>query len=363
MSIRVVSIAAAGLCAAAVFSTALSSAGAEPAKVALPGLSIDAEKVTVSGISSGAFMGNQFHVAHSDLVSGAGLVAGGLYSCATTIVTGDNIVGTASRALDRCMFETAPLSSLNRYTGYAEDFAKRGWIADTENLKGDKVYLFSGRADTTVKTATVELAADFYDHFDADVDLLTKLPDSDLRAAHSFVTKDWGNPCSEQGSPFINDCKYDQAGAIFQLLYEGANQAAANPASIISFDQTPYTDGDPKDISMWDTGYAYIPDSCKAEGADCGLHVAFHGCQQSAQTIGDDFYTKIGLNEWAEGTGTVVLYPQARSVENFFNPFAANPKGCWNWWGYTMDNRFPVRDGQQIAAVRKMVDQIMSAAR
>jgi poly(3-hydroxybutyrate) depolymerase len=36
---------------------------------------------TVSGVSSGAAMAIQFHVAHSSLVSGAGIVAGPPYWC------------------------------------------------------------------------------------------------------------------------------------------------------------------------------------------------------------------------------------------------------------------------------------------
>jgi hypothetical protein len=41
--------------------------------------------VTVSGLSSGGFFAHQFHVAHSGLVAGAGIVAGGPYGCVETI--------------------------------------------------------------------------------------------------------------------------------------------------------------------------------------------------------------------------------------------------------------------------------------
>ena len=46
---------------------------------------LDSNSVTVSGISSGAFFAHQFHVAYSNLVKGAGLVAGGLYRCADQV--------------------------------------------------------------------------------------------------------------------------------------------------------------------------------------------------------------------------------------------------------------------------------------
>src|SRR5260370_32466203 len=43
---------------------------------------VDAAEVSVSGISSGAFMANQLHIAHSARIIGAGMVAGGPFGCA-----------------------------------------------------------------------------------------------------------------------------------------------------------------------------------------------------------------------------------------------------------------------------------------
>ncbi len=43
---------------------------------------IDPGAISISGISSGGFMANQFHVAHSATIMGAGIVAGGPYACA-----------------------------------------------------------------------------------------------------------------------------------------------------------------------------------------------------------------------------------------------------------------------------------------
>ena len=45
--------------------------------VPLPALGADLEATSVSGLSSGAFMASQFHIAHSRIVVGAGIVAGG----------------------------------------------------------------------------------------------------------------------------------------------------------------------------------------------------------------------------------------------------------------------------------------------
>jgi poly(3-hydroxybutyrate) depolymerase len=82
--------ATAGLCAWA-FSLSLSAAPALEEVAA--GVKLDPAQISVSGISSGGFMAHQFHVAHSQHIMGAGIVAGGPYYCAR-----GNIVD----ALTRC---------------------------------------------------------------------------------------------------------------------------------------------------------------------------------------------------------------------------------------------------------------------
>ena len=63
----------------------LAACGGEPevTVVAPPTFDIDASRITVSGVSSGAYMAGQLHVAHSAAISGAGLIAGGPYWCAS----------------------------------------------------------------------------------------------------------------------------------------------------------------------------------------------------------------------------------------------------------------------------------------
>jgi len=48
----------------------------------LPGLKVDLNQTSVSGLSAGGYMAVQFHVAHSAIVKGAGVIAGGPYFCA-----------------------------------------------------------------------------------------------------------------------------------------------------------------------------------------------------------------------------------------------------------------------------------------
>jgi hypothetical protein len=64
---------------------------------------VDPAQISVSGISSGAFMANQLHIAHSAGIIGAGMVAGGLYGCAVDSVTDDGVFSLASLAIGPCM--------------------------------------------------------------------------------------------------------------------------------------------------------------------------------------------------------------------------------------------------------------------
>src|SRR3954451_21625177 len=48
----------------------------------LPSFNVDLGQTTVSGLSSGGYMAIQFHIAFSETVRGAGIVAAGPYFCA-----------------------------------------------------------------------------------------------------------------------------------------------------------------------------------------------------------------------------------------------------------------------------------------
>ncbi|MFB8829392.1 hypothetical protein ACE0DR_08460 [Azotobacter sp. CWF10] len=58
----------------------VATADAQPLK--LPAYGADLYKTSVSGLSSGAFMTSQLYMVFSDIMVGAGIVAGGPYLCA-----------------------------------------------------------------------------------------------------------------------------------------------------------------------------------------------------------------------------------------------------------------------------------------
>ena len=89
----------------------------------------------------------------------------------------------------------------------------------------------------------------------------------------------------------------------------GEPEPQANGA-VHPFDQDAFLD-DGADARMSKTGYVYVPARCR--DSSCGLHLAFHGCLQSAESIGMEFVEHAGYNRWADLAGVVVIYPQTRS--------------------------------------------------
>ena len=316
---------------------ALPLQAAEP----LPALHAAGDAITVSGVSSGGYMAVQLHVAHSARIAGVGVIAGGPYYCAQ---------GSLFTALYNCMQPgiwtpvTAPASLKNETDALAATRA----IDPTANLARSRVWLFTGSADHTVYPAVVRALRDFYAAYQAQVVLVADKP-----AGHGMVTDNHGNACDATESPYIVDCDYDAAGQLLAFLLGALHPASAKESGrLLSFDQVPYADGDARGIGMDDIGFLYVPQRCAAER--CRLHVAFHGCRQGETEVGERFVREAGYNRWADSNGLVVLYPQ---VVKRYSPLLFNPRGCWDWWGYTGAN-YHTKAAPQIRAVMKMIDRL-----
>ena len=331
---------------------------------------VDPAEVSVSGISSGAFMANQLHIAHSAGIVGAGMIAGGLYGCAVESVAEGGVLALASLALGPCMSVPTLLRPVDHYAQLTAELAAKGWIDPPGDLARSRVYLFTGQADKIVSPKTVELGASLYRALGVPV-AQVKFRDRDLPGAgagHSWVTKNFGNACDANAKPFINDCRYDQAEDLLQTIYGPLQPPAAPPAGhIVAFDQMEFAPGKAAAANgLLDTGYLYVPKACEP-GAErrCRLHVVLHGCLQSAEVLRDEFYTKIGVNEWADTNRILVLYPQAHATtvaelpsQDASSLLNTNPEGCWNWWGYAGDKQFLTKHGVQVGAIWAMVQRV-----
>ena len=82
---------------------ALGAHAASPPAEKLGSFPVDPAQVSVAGFSSGAFMANQLHIAHSAGMMGAAMIAGGLYGCAVQEVTQDGVLRSASQAFGPCV--------------------------------------------------------------------------------------------------------------------------------------------------------------------------------------------------------------------------------------------------------------------
>ncbi len=270
----------------------------------LPSLCADAKNITVSGVSSGGFLAHQFHVAHSATVSGAGIFAAGPYACA-----GTRYPATFLRALSVCsnipdLFPFLGPPNVERSVQAAQTAADVGSIDPLSGLAGDRVLLFSGQQDTLVPTSVVTVVGDFYRVYHAGAVAVV----DDVEAAHAMVTRSFGNSCDTTKPPFINNCDFDLAGATLQELLGPLAPPSEPQGRLIAFDQQTFSD--PERMSgLADTGYLYVPRDCE-DSSGCRIHVALHGCQQTAAVIGDAFYRHAGYNRWADSNRIVVLYPQ-----------------------------------------------------
>jgi poly(3-hydroxybutyrate) depolymerase len=305
---------------------------------ALPSFNVDLAQTSVSGLSSGAYMAGQFHVAFSGTVIGAGIIAGGPYGCAE---------GQLATALNRCMQTHIGPPDPGHLLQRAEELAQQGAIDPIAGLMADRIYVFSGTEDGTVTPPVVEQTVEFYRAAgvpEMDIEYV-----DDVAAGHAFITTSHGSPCPATASPYINDCDYDQAGALLNHIYGSLNPPAAEPGgAMIAFDQGAFL-ADPTSHGLGQTGFVYVPRSCM-QGATCRVHIAFHGCQQTDELIGDRFRTETGYDRWADTNDLIVLYPEAERT-------LANPNACWDWWGYD-DDHHATRNGRQIAAVRAMLDRL-----
>ncbi|MGB0133906.1 extracellular catalytic domain type 2 short-chain-length polyhydroxyalkanoate depolymerase [Dokdonella sp.] len=306
--------------------TACSSGQAE---ADLPRLKLDASRTTVSGLSSGAYMATQVHMAFSDHIAGVALLAGGPYACAE---------GNLDTALKKCLGPNPEnMPDIAHLASIARTRADDGLIASLDGLAGDKVLVMHGVLDATVSAGISAAGGELYRLLGGAV----VVTDMQRAMAHTFPTLAAGSACDESESPYIGACGFDGAGELLAQL--DAGEAVAGEVAtgeLRTFNQSAYLP-DAQDAMLADTGYVYIPKAC-SDGETCGLHVAFHGCQQNAANVGEAFVSQAGYNRWADARRLVVLYPQTRAS---YAPL--NPKACWDWWGYT-GSQYDTRNGVQL---------------
>ncbi len=286
---------------------------------------------TISGLSSGAFMAAQMHVAHSKTIKGVAILAGGPYGCSG---------GSVSGALFVCMRTLMGKPSGADLFADAIRLGEAGRIDPVSNLQGSRVVLVTGPNDTTVYSSVVYENKSFY----ASLKRQSIKVIDDLPVGHAFPTVDKGNAC-ETGSqsPWVSACGRDVAGEILNHLYgELQEPGLAKDENFFQFSQV-------ENHSMDSRGIAYVPESCQTS-LNCPVHMSLHGCQQGiSRGVGEFYFRNVGFNEWAESNGIIIVYPQAISS-------LGNPNQCWDWWGY-LESDYKTQSAPQIKALKSLLDQ------
>ena len=321
------------------FCTALSADSAER----LPRLHALADEWTVSGLSSGGYMASQIAVAHSRNVRGVGVFAAGPYYC----------VGIDLRRAEGECMRGAPDPAAARRE--AERLAALRLIDPVENLTNTRAWVVAGAADDVVAEPVVRATARFFATFNAAGTVYEVQPG----LAHGLPTRDFGVECGITAAPFLNRCGVPSVARMLAHLIPAAT-STSGAGQLLTFDQDEFA---PVLRRLWNrtsldvTGYVFVPQRCSR--TRCRVHVALHGCRQGAALVGDAFARHAGYNEWAAERDLIVLYPQVRPSEPSFVAWwlPYNPRGCWDWWGYTGTD-YATRNAAQIATIVAMVARL-----
>ncbi|WP_262021768.1 extracellular catalytic domain type 2 short-chain-length polyhydroxyalkanoate depolymerase [Vibrio quintilis] len=324
----------------------------------LPALGADIQNTSVSGLSSGGYMAGQFFMAHSAMMKGVGIVGAGPYLCSGSWPLPYEIASVTTCKNPRYSFWEPNTPHLIATT---RQLSASGKIDDIQHLKTAHYYIFGGLNDQTVTQRVVDQNISFFQSLGVSERAIWY--DDNVNAGHAFITDNpQDSACSVTRSPYINNCGFSQAGRILSQIYPDFTASETNPAATPeAFDQSefiqePFT-------SMDETGYVYIPPQCKS-GTTCAVHVIFHGCRQGATVIGDKFYTGTGYNQYADANHLILLYPQVHRSASLTATEPENPKGCWDYWGYSEPQNpfgdFYTKDAPQIRAVYRMIQRLTS---
>jgi hypothetical protein len=344
--------------------------------VQLGNYAVEKGQSSVSGLSSGAFMTVQLHLAHSASFCGAGIIAGGPFRCVESYHAPATLDEDAfvQNALYICMNPLLPQAGPNPalLAQLARDTAAENRIDPIHHLADDKVYLFTGKADTVVYSDVVERTRRFYELLGVKAAHIAY--DNSLDAGHSILTDNPEDSVLHTNQPpYINNGGFMQSHHILQHIY-GALQPPVEQLTgrMLRFDQTEFF-GNQMRASMSDFGYAYVPKAVQ-EGAPARVHIALHGCKQGYNYVdyvygradtsnqppyGNRYFTTTGYNHMADSNNIIVLYPQAEGRDD---GETQNPEGCWDWWGYSSPDAqkpdYYSREAIQIKAIHGMLSRL-----
>lgn len=317
--------------------------------VKLPQLNVEKGQSSVSGLSSGAFMTVQLHLAHSASFTGAGVIAGGPYRGVETFRGSALITEDAweINAMQLCMAPLTPeLAPDARKSVQLAQQTERDLLIDPlSNMARQRMYIFTGSKDSVVMSPVVAQTREMY--------RLLGVPEAQIHyddsvpAGHSLLTANpEDNALGDNKPPYLNRGPFVHAHAILQHIYPDSKAPALNPTGkLLRFDQRDFFDSNSA-ASMSEFGYVYIPQAV-LDGAAARVHIAIHGCKQGSAFVnysfgnldsqdqppyGMRYITSTGYIEFADANNLIILFPQVTGSDS---SQTQNPDGCWDWWGYS----------------------------
>ena len=208
----------------------------------LPALGAKVDETSVSGISSGAYMAGQFQMAHAKRVIGAAIIAGGPYGCSESIFA--NTIpgaGTASQSQQsgqrlhaRHARQAWGVANPARPRAESQQRAEKGEIDPIADVARDRIYLFTGTSDHTVRPRS-SARGEFYDKLG--------VPKANISSSRTAARRPRlrhrrrRQRMRSSGQPYIVDCDYDQAGELLKQIY-GPSAAARQTSTAISSSST-----------------------------------------------------------------------------------------------------------------------------
>ena len=233
--------------------------------------------------------------------------------------------------------------------------ARSGLIDPTANLKRARVWLFTGKRDQTVDATVVQALGALLREAMSPAGAIAYVNDVD--AGHAMVTSDYGREAARHRRAFHQRLplrRRGQAAGTHLRAVAAGGGAETGPGTRVR-PKPSFTCAAPYTASLADTGYAYVPPrACKT--ARCRVHVAFHGCKQSAEAVGDKFVRHAGYNRWADSNAIIVLYPQTITCYGFGagrSTLRVQPEWLLEpAWGYT-GAEYHTHNGAQCARCRQ----------
>ncbi|CAG0892263.1 unnamed protein product [Cyprideis torosa] len=304
---------------------------------------VNPQRVTMAGFSSGAIFAHQFHVIHSSLLRGVGLLCGGLY-------------GTFNGSIWEAPARTRPATvDVPAVQDEVRARANKGEIESLDHLENSKVFIFHGKLDRVIRAGNSDKVNQFYQGFLSDAANIRMVRGPYMVHIWPTAIDTNSDRCDAVGLPYfdnyIRNCQYDVIGDMLQHFYgpPSVELAAEEPSSILRrFNQSMFTDA----TSLMDTvGTIYIPSRCQEEGAECGLHLVLHGCFQGRQAIGDVLATKTEHFYWADVYNVILVFPQIVSSRR-------NSGSCWDVEGYTGPD-YDIKHGKQVEAVKGIIEAFL----